>query len=1084
MRSHYDEFASSSGGGGGDTTNKFLNTSNNHNNNNNNYYNNYNYNSSNSAIPYHARENSLPFSYGQISKTSTPLRPTATTTTNKASSSSLSVASRSYNKNGVENDFDFGLSSSRNGIGDGYGYGKTSNINNDRMIINTNGSGKDVNYNLTQTTTTTARTASNIDRANKRSEFFASNGSVGENLHPSSLNHKTVDAGGFGCTQSLRYTNKTLGVPTKATSTDDIALTDASMIKVQPRLTSPLLVRKTLSNSSSNGGGSGSGVGSSRSPTRTNTIANTYHYSYGSGNDNGSAGVGIGDNFDKFGVNGNINNKNDANKIYADTLTTTTTKTPAHHNLDEWLRESREKVFSEYRSTTQEVIAPSPNSSPLPPPRRFMNGTVQLPSTLPPSLRQQNGGGHNGPASASQPPQVPQRSQSQNGKYNFDFQFNLNLDEQQQPYDDSDFLKRRQPSLDRSPQRPTTTTSQSYQQLHVVDQHQRGGGDDDDDMLRRRNQTLDRYTTTQQRQTATTSSYQQQQRRLQQDDHDEIDFIRRPSQQQQNLYQTRDIPLASYNVERNYYTSSSATQNVKNQYNSNSNNSNHYNTINGRENLSPTSMLDIYATPYDEQRQRQTQSQPLGVNTNNNNNNNAAATTTTVHTIQRSNYSSAPYGNGNMYNSQQLHSDGNIGQSPLPDRDASPIYATSTKKVTSTNSTAAAAYRGTTNALQQPGILSSPKASSSMSTLTIMDYPAASPTIRPETPAFPVTPRTPFAVGSTLARSSNANTTEVQNYSTETIYGTNYRPRLASSLSMANSEPQEVAAHLVKFAKDSSKFWYKPNLSREDALSLLINAPPGTFVVRRSTTFENAYGLVLRVAQPPPGSAVTGKPDELVRHFLIEPTTRGVRLKGCANEPVFTSLSALVYEHSINQLALPCLLQIPDRDIVTPLVEPTPAQTQLLTQGAACNVLWLFSCDTESLTGEEAIRKALRQMNAPSTSLSPTEVHFKVSHQGITLTDNTRKKFFRKHYSADIISFCAIDPSHSLWTMQENDSDNTNITGATKKTIFAFVARRSASSKDNQCHVFCDLAINQPASAIVSFVNKTLPTEKQRNYVL
>ena len=29
----------------------------------------------------------------------------------------------------------------------------------------------------------------------------------------------------------------------------------------------------------------------------------------------------------------------------------------------------------------------------------------------------------------------------------------------------------------------------------------------------------------------------------------------------------------------------------------------------------------------------------------------------------------------------------------------------------------------------------------------------------------------------------------------------------------------------------------------------------------------------------------------------------------------------------------------------------TPAQQQLLQQGAACNVLYLFTCDTESLTG-------------------------------------------------------------------------------------------------------------------------------------
>ena len=43
-----------------------------------------------------------------------------------------------------------------------------------------------------------------------------------------------------------------------------------------------------------------------------------------------------------------------------------------------------------------------------------------------------------------------------------------------------------------------------------------------------------------------------------------------------------------------------------------------------------------------------------------------------------------------------------------------------------------------------------------------------------------------------------------------------------------------------------------------------------------------------QVATPPPNVKVSGDPsNELVRHFLIEPTARGVRLKGCPNEPIF-----------------------------------------------------------------------------------------------------------------------------------------------------------------------------------------------------
>lgn len=176
---------------------------------------------------------------------------------------------------------------------------------------------------------------------------------------------------------------------------------------------------------------------------------------------------------------------------------------------------------------------------------------------------------------------------------------------------------------------------------------------------------------------------------------------------------------------------------------------------------------------------------------------------------------------------------------------------------------------------------------------------------------------------------------------------------------------------------------------------MLRNASPGTFIVRDSTTFAKAYGLVVKVAYPPPGVQARGPiSDELVRHFLVEPTTRGVRLKGCANEPVFTSLSALVYQHSITPLALPCKLIIPERDLQN-VEYHSPAQQQLLSQGAACKVLYLFTCDTESLTGPEAVRKAISLLYSRKPLPKPYEVQFKVSHQGITLTDNTRQLFFR-----------------------------------------------------------------------------------------
>jgi tensin len=115
-----------------------------------------------------------------------------------------------------------------------------------------------------------------------------------------------------------------------------------------------------------------------------------------------------------------------------------------------------------------------------------------------------------------------------------------------------------------------------------------------------------------------------------------------------------------------------------------------------------------------------------------------------------------------------------------------------------------------------------------------------------------------------------------------------------------SSDPADVSAQNVKLVKDSHKFWYKPHISREEAISLLRHRPTGTFVVRDSNSFPGAFGLALKVSTPPVMSArpdPTG--DELVRHFLIEPTSKGVKLKGYSNEPVFGSLSALVYQVSM-----------------------------------------------------------------------------------------------------------------------------------------------------------------------------------------
>ncbi|KAE8299612.1 Tensin-1 [Larimichthys crocea] len=287
----------------------------------------------------------------------------------------------------------------------------------------------------------------------------------------------------------------------------------------------------------------------------------------------------------------------------------------------------------------------------------------------------------------------------------------------------------------------------------------------------------------------------------------------------------------------------------------------------------------------------------------------------------------------------------------------------------------------------------------------------------------------------------------------------------------------------VKFVQDTSKYWYKPDISREQAIGLLREREPGAFVIRDSHSFRGAYGLAMKVASPPPTVHQSKKGDitnELVRHFLIESSPKGVKLKGCPNEPYFGCLSALVYQHAITPLALPCKLLIPTTDLIeeVPEVATTNPLAERLKQGAvqrapadshACNVLYINSVEMESLTGPQAIAKAISETLAATSPPTATVVHFKVSSQGITLTDNQRKLFFRRHYPNNTVTFCDTDPQDRKWNKPE---------GGTAK-LFGFVARKQGSTTDNVSHLFAEMDPDQPANAIVSFVLKMIGSQKR-----
>ncbi|NXK18359.1 TENS4 protein, partial [Arenaria interpres] len=287
----------------------------------------------------------------------------------------------------------------------------------------------------------------------------------------------------------------------------------------------------------------------------------------------------------------------------------------------------------------------------------------------------------------------------------------------------------------------------------------------------------------------------------------------------------------------------------------------------------------------------------------------------------------------------------------------------------------------------------------------------------------------------------------------------------APALSCVSDSPLGAGQPTMKFVMDTSKFWFKPSITRDQAIQLLRDKEPGTFLVRDSTSYRGSFGLAMKVPVPPAGGQTGDESSDLVRHFLIECSAKGVHLKGASEELYFGSLSAFVYQHAITPLALPCKLSIPTRDLAdgedSPDCAPETAPS-LLKKTAVCNVLYLNSVNVETLTGAPAVQKAISSTFELETLPTPTLVHFRVTEQGVTLTDIQRKVFFRRHYPLAAIRFCGMDPENRKWQKYCKSS-----------RIFGFVAK-SQTDSENLCHLFAEYDNVQPPSLVIELLCKLL----------
>ncbi|XP_033825022.1 tensin-4-like [Periophthalmus magnuspinnatus] len=290
-------------------------------------------------------------------------------------------------------------------------------------------------------------------------------------------------------------------------------------------------------------------------------------------------------------------------------------------------------------------------------------------------------------------------------------------------------------------------------------------------------------------------------------------------------------------------------------------------------------------------------------------------------------------------------------------------------------------------------------------------------------------------------------------------------PQMSSSKPPSPHSPLFFGSQpTMKFVMDTSKLWFRPHISRAEAEAMVKDKEPGTFVIRDSTSYKGSFGLAMKVDQSPTTFAASAYPgdniSDLVRHFLIESSAKGVRIKGASQEPYFGSLPALVYQHTISAYALPCRLLLSQELGATE--NKATAEDKKKT---ASNFVYLNAVPTETLTGPCAVQKAVTvTFEKASGSFTPAIVNLKVSPKGVTLTDINRKLFFRRHYPIHLLSYSGEDPDNRRWMRGSNFGAK----------MFGFVAKGVEAGMENMCHVFAEYDPLQPCDKIVQHIQTTI----------
>uniref|UniRef100_A0A8C4TD61 Tensin 4 n=1 Tax=Erpetoichthys calabaricus TaxID=27687 RepID=A0A8C4TD61_ERPCA len=200
----------------------------------------------------------------------------------------------------------------------------------------------------------------------------------------------------------------------------------------------------------------------------------------------------------------------------------------------------------------------------------------------------------------------------------------------------------------------------------------------------------------------------------------------------------------------------------------------------------------------------------------------------------------------------------------------------------------------------------------------------------------------------------------------------------------------------MKFVMDTSKYWFKPQITREQGKC---------HCGASHCCFKRVTMKTCSCSSPPGPDDVPERATATSQQSEVPNIRRGSDMKGghvrpaegpvCAVKPMAMSRSHSAARFSVSN-------------------QPGGVNRFRL-HSSACNLLYLNSVNTEALTGPVAVQKAVSCTFKSDPLPTPTIVNFKVSQNGITLTDVQRRQFFRKHFHVSTLSFCGPDPEDRKW---------------------------------------------------------------------